>query len=134
MPRDPSFDIPTPNFAGSSNLSSVPGSGPGTESSKVPVFQERKAITLCSGVLDQNELPIRIPRTRSPTPPHFLVPRGIFGPIYQTEPVSCRNSNPGPGRNTGRFVKSAQKYPRVSRNMWSGVSGTGNPNMKLVLV
>ena len=45
----PSFDFPTPNFAGSSNLNFFPGSGPGTESSKVPVFQDRKAITLCSG-------------------------------------------------------------------------------------
>ena len=31
-PGTQSFDLPTPNFAGSSNLSSVPGSGPGTES------------------------------------------------------------------------------------------------------
>ena len=31
-PGTPSFDLPTPNFAGSSNLNSVPGSGPGTES------------------------------------------------------------------------------------------------------
>ena len=28
----PSFDLSTPNFVGSSNLNSVPGSGPGTES------------------------------------------------------------------------------------------------------
>ena len=31
-PGTPSFDLPTPNFAGSSYLNSVPGSGPGTES------------------------------------------------------------------------------------------------------
>ena len=30
--------------------------------------------------------------------------------------------------------KSAQKYPWLPRNVWSGFSGTGNPNMKLVLV
>ena len=33
-----------------------------------------------------------------------------------------------------RFVKCAQKYRWVPRNVWSGVSGTGNANMKLVLV
>ena len=44
----------TPNFAGSSNLYSVPGSGPRRESLKVPVFSEMKAITLRSGVLDKN--------------------------------------------------------------------------------
>ena len=32
MPQAPSFDLPTPSFAGSSNLNSFPGSGPGTES------------------------------------------------------------------------------------------------------
>ena len=31
-PGTPSFDLPTPNFAGSPNMNSVPGSGPGTES------------------------------------------------------------------------------------------------------
>ena len=31
-PGIPSFDLPTPKFAGSSNLSPVPGSGPDTES------------------------------------------------------------------------------------------------------
>ena len=31
-PGTPSFDLPTPNFVGSSNQNSVPGSGPGTES------------------------------------------------------------------------------------------------------
>ena len=31
MPRAPSFDLPTPTFAGSSNLSSVPGPEPGTD-------------------------------------------------------------------------------------------------------
>ena len=40
---------------------------------------------------------------------------------------------PRPGRNTVRFGKSAQKYPWVPRNLWSGVSGTENLNMKLVL-
>ena len=38
---------------------------------------------------------------------HFLVPTGIFRRTYRTEPVSGRNSNPGPGRNTVRFGKSA---------------------------
>ena len=38
------------------------------------------------------------------------------------------------GRKSVRFGKSAQKYPRVPRNVWSGVSGTEHPNMKLVLV
>ena len=31
-PGTPSFDLPTPHFVWSSNLNSVPGSGPGTES------------------------------------------------------------------------------------------------------
>ena len=35
-------------------MNSVPGSGPGTESLKVPVFKERKGITLRSGVQYQN--------------------------------------------------------------------------------
>ena len=43
------------------------GSGPGAEVSKIPVFQEWKSIALRSGVLDQNYLPIRIPRNRNPT-------------------------------------------------------------------
>ena len=50
----PSFDLPTPSYAGSSNLKSVPGSGSGTESLKVPVFWDREAITHRSAVLDQN--------------------------------------------------------------------------------
>ena len=43
-----------PKFCGSSNLHSAPGSGPGTKSKIVPVYQDRKVITLRSGVLDQN--------------------------------------------------------------------------------
>ena len=31
-PEPPSFALPTPNFAGSSNVNSVPGSGPAPES------------------------------------------------------------------------------------------------------
>ena len=65
---------------------------------------------------------------------YFLVATCIFEHIYRTEPVSGRNSNPGSGRNTVRLSKSAKKYPWVPRNVWSGASGTGNPNMKLVLV
>ena len=37
-------------------------------------------------------------------------------------------------RKPVRLGKSAWKYPRISWNVCSGVSGTGNPNMKLVLV
>ena len=48
--------------------------------------------------------------------------------------VGVRNSSPCLGRNTVRFDKSAQKYPWVPKNVWSGVSGTGNSNMKSVLV
>ena len=53
-PGTPIFDLPTPNFVKSSNLSFGAGSEPGTESSNVPVFSIRKAITLRSGVLDEN--------------------------------------------------------------------------------
>ena len=35
----PSCDLPTPNFAGSSNLNSVPGSGPGTKSKRFRCFR-----------------------------------------------------------------------------------------------
>ena len=45
-PEIPNFDLSTPNFAGSSNLNSVQIKG--------LVFQERKAISLRSGVLGQN--------------------------------------------------------------------------------
>ena len=38
------------------------------------------------------------------------------------------------GRNPVRFGKSARKYSWVPRNVWSGGSGTGNLNMKLVFV
>ena len=65
---------------------------------------------------------------------HCLLPAGNFGPIYRTEPVSGQNSNPCPGQNTVWLGKAAQKHPWVPRNVWSGVSGTGNLNMKLVLV
>ena len=43
-----------PKFCGDSNLDSVRGPGHVTENSEVPVFQDRKAITFRSGVLDQN--------------------------------------------------------------------------------
>ena len=36
---------------------------------------------------------------------HFLVPMGIFGRIYRTEPVSGRNSNPGLGRKKNCSVR-----------------------------
>ena len=65
---------------------------------------------------------------------HFLVPTGIFGRIYRTEQYFGPRRGCCSGRKPVRFGKSAQKYPRVPRNVWSGVSGTGNPNMKLVLV
>ena len=40
------MDLPTQTFAGSSTLSSVTGSSPGAERSKVPVLQDRKATSL----------------------------------------------------------------------------------------
>ena len=83
--------------AGSANLNSAPGSGPGTENEKVPVFWDRKAITLRSGVLEQNYLHIRILRTRNPNPHiswHLRVFLGRF-----TEPnrfPAGTTARPGP--------------------------------------
>ena len=69
--------LPTRNFAGvESELRS------GTEDKKVSVFQERKAITLRSGVLHQNY--IRIPRNH--TPDNSWYPRVFWGGF--AEPVS----------------------------------------------
>ena len=94
------------------------------------MFWARKALTLSSGVLDYN---IRIPRTRNPIPHISCYPRVFWGGF--TEPNRFPTGTATPTRrNTVRFGKSGQKYPCVPRNVWSGVSGTGNPNMKLVLV
>ena len=41
---------------------------------------------------------------------HFLVPMGMFGRTYRAEPVSGRNSSPGPGRTIVWFGKSAKKH------------------------
>ena len=65
---------------------------------------------------------------------HFVVPDRIFGSIYRTEPVPGRNSNTCRSQNNVRLGKKTQKTLWIPRNVWSGVSGTGNPNMKLVLV
>ena len=70
----------------------------------------------------------------NPHSTHFLVPTGIFGRIYRTEQYFGPGRGCCSGRKPVRFGKSAQKYPWVPKNVWSGVSGTGNPNMKLVLV
>ena len=53
-----------------------------------------------------------------------------------TEPnrISARAGVAVPAGNRFGSVMSGQKYPWLPRNVWSGVSGTGNPNMKLVLV
>ena len=65
---------------------------------------------------------------------HCLVPTGIFGWIYRAEQYFGPGRGCCSGRKPVRFGKSTRKYPWVPRNVWSGVSGTGNPNMKLVLV
>ena len=133
MPGTPRFDLPKLTFAWSSNLQSVPGTGLGAKRKKVPVFQDREAITRRFGVLDQNKLPIRIPCTRNPTP-HISWYTGICGLIYRAEPVSGRNSSPGLSRNTFLLRKSARKCPWLQSNVWRGGSGTESTNMKFDFV
>ena len=130
----PSFDLPTPNFVGEfeSELRSgfrarngeLKGSGvSGTEGDNSPFRGARQKITSYSD-------------SPYPKPPstYFLVPTGIFGRIYRTEQYFGPGRGCRSGRKPVRFGESAQKYPRVPRNVWKGVSGTRNPNMKLVLV
>ena len=73
MLRDPKFWLTDPKFCGESILNSVPGSGSGTDSKNVPVFQERKGNFIFG---------FPVPETPST---YFLVPTGIFGRIYWTE-------------------------------------------------
>ena len=54
MPGAPSVDLLAPIIAGSYNLHSVPDIDLGTERYKAPVFQDGMAISLYSGVLNQN--------------------------------------------------------------------------------
>ena len=114
MPRDPKFGPTDPKFCGDfeSDLRSgfrsrngdLKGSGvSGSEGNNSPLRGARPKLTSYS----DSPYP-------KPHPTHFLVPAGIFGPIHRAEPVSGRNSNPGPGRNTVRFGKSTQKYPWVT--------------------
>ena len=73
MPGTPSFDLPTPNSAVGSNLQYVPGSGLRMQSLRAPGFQDCNALSLRSGVVDQNYLP----RVFSG---HFTEPNSITAP------------------------------------------------------
>ena len=134
MLRDPMFRLADPKFCGK------------FESELRSGFRARNGELKGSGVLgmEGDNSPFRgarpklISYSNSPYPnPHstqFLVPAGIFGRIFRTEQYSGPGRGCCSGRKPVRFGKSPQKSPRVPRNVWRGVSGTRNPNMKLVLV
>ena len=81
--------------------------------SKVPVFQERKAISLRLRVLDRNL--ISYPRSKYPKPhlAYFLVPTGTFEPIYRIEPYFDQGLGSCPVCKPVRFDKPARKYTWV---------------------
>ena len=75
-------------------------------------------------------------KTKKLTPPsggYFDLPSPI---LREVEPEQYFAPGRGfcSGRKPLRFIKPAQKYPWVPKNVWSGILGTENPNMKLVLV
>ena len=105
---------------------------PGTERrvKNVPVFKDRKkGENFPLGALNQNYLYIRTPHSQNATHHVSWYPQVSSG--WFTEPN--KYSSPGPARNTVLFGKMTRKHPRLPQNVWSGVSSTGNLNMKLVL-
>ena len=135
-PVSPSFVIPTSKFGGVRICTSFRVPVPERQVKKAPVFLHRKARTLRCGVLDQDKPHIRIPLTRNPTPHSSWYPQVFLGGFTEPNrfPVGIEPLRIYLHRNTVRFGKSAQKYPWVPKNVWTGVVGTESPSMKIGLI
>ena len=94
-------------------MNSVPGSGPGTESSKVVVFQGKKTIPLSSGGARPKLASYSNSSYPKPQSNHFSAPMGVFVWIYWTGHVSGGIISPVRARNTVRFGKSVREMCSV---------------------
>ena len=104
-------------------MHSVPGSGPGAESYKVPLFRESTYI-----------IGINLPECLLHT---FLGTHGCLRPIHRAKQLSCRNISPA-SSPAGQIIRfgSVNRY-KVSVFMETcleGLSDTVIPNLKLVSV
>ena len=77
LPRDPKFDLPTETFYGELKFEIRSGFRAWKGTLKNPVFWDRKAITLRSGMLEKNKFHILIPRTRNHTS-HISLYQPVF--------------------------------------------------------
>ena len=85
-------------------------------------------------VLHQTYPHFRIPPYPKPHSTRFLVTTGIFGSFYHIEQYLRSGRGCCSGQEPVRLGKSVKKYLLVPRNVFIGVSGTRNPDKKLVFI